>query len=455
VDDCDGAGTKYVDFVRQKVIPAMLTMGWLDVLIQNPETDAPLSAAEARDRGIVPRLFTIMPSKRNNWSCQSNDEYNFVTFEDKGNEPENPLAGPQNIPKSYLTLIAGGVVPDAPDDQSIWVRSFTQGTTPAATRRAGAAGAAGFTHRAGLVPTQRVPVASIYFRKSIDPDRRHWGVSKVATMAAITYAMIQLLSWMQEDIIANLALTYFPTKGGKKPVDDEGNPILQRFSAFTTLYVDMESKFMPGVLQGDVAHIAIKLQVIELYIREILRLAHLMLAEGSASVTSGGTGGQQASSGFHAVVNRTEFFKEVADISTALDSFTLDVFALVKSWATSKDVTKEEMLKADNAPKASFFKGPFTDMPLDQITLEVEGVIGMFRRVSPTLIDNQLRRVARAAVYQDDPDLDVIMQEIQDSKAQIEREQQGEIDARNAALQSLANPPAPPAETVPGNGAPA
>lgn len=401
IENCDGAGTRWSDYVRQTALPMSLGMGWLDVLVQNPLLpDAPTTEAEAQVNGATPVIFSITPLQRNNWSCKPNDEYNWLTFADKSDESKLPF-DPLTKLQTYVTLIAAGATDDMP--RSIWVR-HTPGEASGS-----------WETESGECPTARVPVASIFYKKSNDPKQRHFGLSKIAMMAVLTKKIVQVLSWTDEDILANLAILALPTKDGKSPKNADGTDSVKNIGVFSLIYYDQTSSNAPSVVQGNVSHIAMKLTLCGEYLTEILRLAHLTSVSGSAgtkaSQSAGDTG--KESSGFHAVVNRNELFHELTERAYALDTFTLDVFALVKSWATNEDWSRKKIQNANIS--ANFYKGPYLGEALQDVLKNASAAIQLFRDISPTLCKNQLSQTARAVLYQGDPDIQKVLSEITDN----------------------------------------
>jgi hypothetical protein len=396
--DCDGNGTKFTRYVRDRVLQQAMTFGFVDVLVQNPATSVEVrTEADRAAADLRPRLFTVTPIRRMNWSCQPNDAYNWVTFKDLANERKNPFGAPVDarLAESYIMLGVAGTIDGAgvDADKAVWVRSSLDNRSKSI-----------WSHEAGYFPTSRVPVATLYYTKSNDDDRRHYGLSKIAIMAILTKGIIQVLSWTHEDILANLALYCFPSSGGKVPTKEDGTEKISDFTAFTVLWFDKDAKLGPSVLQGNVSHIEIKLKLVEMYVREILRLSHL------GGVSGDNQGKEQ--SGWHAVVNRTELFQELIDLAGALDDFAIDTFALVKSMSSGEDWTRQRVID-ELKVQAIWYKGPYTIEPVEQILKDAGAAIQMFRDVSPTMVENQFKRTARAVLYQDDPDLPAVVEEIE------------------------------------------
>lgn len=388
--NCDGNGTGFVQYVRDTVFPMAMALGMVDTLVQNPLMDEDVrTEADAKAAGAAPRVFTVLPQERVNWASDVNDAYHWITFKDRAVERPSPFSAFQTY-ESYITLARARALEGVATDKGVWVRS-TQGN------------AKGIEHIAGYTPTERVPIATMYYRKSNDPKRRHYGLSKIALMAVLTKCIIQVLSWTHEDILANLAVLYLPVKGGKEPQKDDGSKKIDRIHSFTILWLHHEAKFPPGVVQGNVSHIEVKLKLIETYTREILRLAHMIGVDGE--------GAGREKSGFHAVVNRTELFQELADMAASMDRYALDVLALVKSWASGEDWDRERLIN-EKRVSVTWYKGPYTIEPVEQVLKDAAAAVGMFRDVSPTLVENQFIKTARAVMYQDDPQLKQVIDEI-------------------------------------------
>lgn len=410
IDDCDGNGTRFADHVRQSVLPMAMAMGWVDSLVQNPMSDGQIKTrADASD--VAPRIVQVLPLQRLNWSAEANDAYRWLTFKESTAEIASPLEINTEPGDAYFTLCAAGVLAGEgiEADRGVWIRS-SQPTKGGALE-----------HVADYCPTARVPMATLYYRKSNDPERRHYGLPKIALMAVLTKKIVNVLSWTDEDILANLAITVMPSKGGRVPKKEDGTETIQELTAFTIIYIDSEAKAQPMVLQGSVDHIKVKLALVELLVKEILRLAHLSTATGE--------GAAEETSGFHAVVNRNELFQELSDLAGALDHYCLDVFALVKSWASGQDVSR-----ADVQYLAKFHKGPWTVEPLAQLIKDANAAIATFREISPTLCTNQYRQLARAILYQDDPDLEKVDGEIKAKAPAVLAADSAEALAQSVAL---------------------
>jgi hypothetical protein len=392
--NCDGAGTRWTDYVRQTILPMALAMGWVDVLVTNPPTTAEIATeADARAADLQPRAGTLLPTQRLNWSCRPDDSYNWACFQDRANESPTPFDRMAQQAVSYVSLLAPGVLAGSGirEDRAVWIRS------------SGYQGA--LSHDVGYCPTQRLPLATLYYAKANDPARRHFGVSKLAMAAALTKTIIQLLSWIHEDILANLAITCLPSKGGQAPTDDQGNPLVSQFSAFSVIWVDSQSTMRPQVLQGDVSHIRMKLELALSYVKEILRLSHLAGVYGEAA--------GEEKSGFHAMVNRAELTNELSDLASRLDRFTLEVLALAKSWATGEDWSVERLTAANPRLAVRWYKGPYNVEPLRSVLRDAAASIDLLGEFSPTLVRNVLKAAARSVIYQDDPELQPILDEIE------------------------------------------
>lgn len=388
--DCDGNGTAFAQHVRSTVLPMALALGWVDSLVQNPLMESPpVTELDAQNAGVAPRVVTLLPTQRINWSALQNHAYLWATFKDSPPERPSPLEPAGDPVETYITLMRAGVVQGdgVEQDKAVWIRS------------SGVSGK--LNHVIDYAPTQRVPVASMYYKLSNDPKRRHFGLSKIATIAILTRKIANVLSWTDEDMLANLALICIPTKGGRKPKDEEGSETVTEFSAFSVLWIDDQAKTGPAVVQGHVDHIRVKLALVDMLIREVLRLSHLSTATGEG-------GANKETSGFHAVVNRNELFQELDDLSGALDRYCLDVFALVKSWAQNADVGREDLGNAT----AKFNKGNWTIDPAAEIIRACVAASEAIGRISPTFNEKMYQTIARAMIDQDDPKLEKIDGEI-------------------------------------------
>jgi hypothetical protein len=396
--DCDGSGTSWVNFVRQSALPLSMAYGWLDILVQNPFIpDGFVTAADQRDSRLTPTVFPITPIQRLNWSARSNHEYNWMTFADIPAEPVSAFDSDAKATASYVTVSAAQLGPNGEQIPGFWVRHV------------GAEGK--WVFDGDLIPTARAPIATLYYQRSNDPDRRHFGVSKIAMMAVLTLNTIQLLSWIYEDILANLSLLAIPTRDGKLPKkegSDDATPFAD-IGAFSVVSYPRDAKGIPQYIQGATAHIKIKMTQVEMNLREIQRLALLIGASGSV---------QQASSGVQAVVQRTELFQELGDQAGALDVLTLDTLALVKSWETGEDWSRDRLTK-EIQPRVSFYKGPFVVDPLPQLILNVNDIARVMGEVTPTLIKVMQKQLAAQCVYADDPSRKIVMEEIEAHSANI------------------------------------
>lgn len=421
--DADGAGMSFVELVRQEILPLALAMGFVDVLVQNPSVDgAIISKADAAKAGLGPNAVVFTPLQRLDASARPDHSYNWVRYMDESAESTNPFA-PAEKPTTYLTLSAAvaDVVENAEDAatgstgetraRAFWVRSFK-------TKKSG-----GWEHDGGFLADDRVPVATLYYRRSIDPKRKHFGVSKIAMIAVLTIKIIQVLSWTDEDILANLPLMAIPTQDGKLPKKSDGSLAIENLTTFSYIAYSAQSGTAPTIVQGDVSHIEIKLRLVELYLQEILRLAKLLGASAEA---------EQITSGVQGVVQRNELFKELSQISSSLDAFTLDVLALVKTTATDETWTAADVKEKAKA-SVRFHKGPWTMEPLAVLIADTEKLLRIFQRVSPTMATAVMRNLAMSALSTDDPSRAESIKEIE-KMAKVEMERQAkEAEALTAA----------------------
>lgn len=465
VRDCDGAGTPLAGFIRQSALPLALGMGWIDAVVENPLSDN-VDQATGADPKPSPTVIAFTPIQRNNWSCRSNHAYNWATFTDQTNENPDPLDEWRTPGDVFLTYAAAGTIVGSEEKRSVWIRSER---AAAPTREGGADNGVetgrkpAFEHFADYCPTARVPIATLYYKRSIDPRKRHFGLSKIAIMAVLTKLIINVLSWATDDIKANLALLAIATKGGKAPTKDDGTdaPAVDVLTSFSILYYDAVAGKPPTWVQGDVAHIEIKFKLCFILVSEILRLAHLGdVAGGATNESAGGASsspGGGTKSGFHAIVNRNELFRELADLSKQLDVFTLDVLALAKSWITDSDWDREK-LTTEGKVSVQFYKGPWTMDPMTPIIAQAKEILAMFRSISPAFCTNQLQQVVRAALAQDDPDLKKILDEITKNGADALREESadGLVDQAKRTIENRGitvgeNGDAKTAQTAAGN----
>jgi hypothetical protein len=434
--DCNGAGMKLPDWIRLKALPYAVGLGWLDTLVQNPgETPQPAAegpgtaAAPPGDRGGArPALYPITPLHRINWSANAAGGLNWLTFRDHGSENPDPFATVVTAPEAYITVSAarGGV--DGYDPaHGFWARVW-QGTRAAA---AGASGPAGGTDMvwnfdADWTPVKRCAVASLFYKESLDPKRRAIGVSKLGTIAVLTRVIINVLSWTEEDILANLALLALPSKGGVPPKDEHGNPIQPTLSPSTILYWNPEVGGEPMVIQGEVGHIEVKMKFVEALTTEILRQANLLGVTGDVNAVTSGVQGW---------VMRSELFQELSQMAASLDAYVYDLFALAKSWATNEDWTRERVQKEIN-PTVNFHKGPYTLDPLETVIANAKEAVTLFKQVSPKMVESALAYAARSFLYSDDPKLPEVLAEItQNTGGLLETlaKQQAELTAAAAA----------------------
>lgn len=400
LNNCDGQGTAFKDFMRLKALPLALIMGQIDALVQNPigADDFP-DEASAAEAGLDPRIFPITPLQRINWSCKPSGEYNWLCFQDLAGDNPSPLIRNSAELMAYITIAAAGEVGGKPDN-GYWIRSTLGAANPSADTVAPSRFGAGvWNHTVGYAPNKRCGVATLYYRQSIDPRKRHTGVSKIAMMAVLTRAILNVLSWTQEDILSNLAILALPSKGGRPPKDDQNNPIVPTLTAATILYYDPDNGGAPQVVQGEVAHIKIKMDFVAALVQEVLRVANLLGAE-ATGVRSGVAG----------LVERNELFQELSQIAGGMDSFGYDVLALAKSWATNTDVTADDI--RDAGVRVNFHKGPYTLDPLKDVIQNARNVLGMFAPISPTMATAALRYAARSFLYANDPDLEKVLEEI-------------------------------------------
>jgi hypothetical protein len=432
VSDCTGTGTPLREWLRLRALPLSLVMGMVDTVVSNPNTGDMVvaTAADRVDNQLRPAVADYTPLDRINWSVARTKRYNWVTYRDRVSEDADPLAGPPGPKEAFITFcrVNRDFIPDGDTStEGFWVRAWQDNPgatgvpdpTNGTTQSAPIAGP-NWVFEADYTPTAECPVATLFYKESIDPERPRFGVSKVAIIAILTKKIIQVLSWMDEDILANLAMLAIPTKDGRPPKNTDGSNVITEFQAASILWFPDSAAHGPSVVQGDASHITSKMSVIEMYVTEILRLAHVITAAGEAETVQ---------SGVQAVVQRTELFQEIGDIAVGLDSFVMEVFALVKSWTQNKPVSVDEVRKA--GATVAFHKGPYAVDPLAIVLANVRLIKELFARISPTLVKRALENVARATLYATDPEMDKVIKEI--------RAETATVLAEDAALMSIAN----------------
>jgi hypothetical protein len=456
VDDCDGAGTSLAQYVRQTALPLSLVLGFIDVMVQNPQTPAGMfvtaaDVVESAD-GITPRVLTITPLQRINWSTQPTHEYNWLAFVDQDDEIKDPFA--RGIPidatfsaksdistpstagfqigdveffgssfirvSRYLVLDDGQEIKDESGNEvGFWIRSWQEQDSNGSVR---------WFHDGGFLPTSRVPVATLYYVRSIDHTKRHFGMSKIAMIAILTRKIIQLLSWTDEDVLANLALFVLP---GAPPEDTEGNPLPLELHPFKVIWVSNDARVPASLLQGSTDHIRVKMELIDAYTQEILRLAYIIGASAEA---------ERVTSGVQGVVMRNELFMELADLALGCDNFVIDLLALAKAWIDNKDITRGEFLKL-NKPTVSFYKGPYSIDPLADVIANTQQMLTMFEKLSPTMMRNLYRQLVMAATSNDNSDRDTIFNEIDRSLSGVIEENATQRALAMAAVAQAAAAP--------------
>jgi hypothetical protein len=470
VDDCDGAGTSLAQYVRQTALPLSLVLGFLDVMVQNPQTPAGMfvtaaDVVESAD-GITPRVLTITPLQRINWSTQPTHEYNWLAFVDQDDEIKDPFA--RGIPidatfaaksdistpstagfqigdveffgssfirvSRYLVLDDGQEIKDESGNEvGFWIRSWQEQDSNGSVR---------WFHDGGFLPTSRVPVATLYYVRSIDHAKRHFGMSKIAMIAILTRKIIQLLSWTDEDVLANLALFVLP---GAPPQDEHGNVLPLELHPFKVIWVSNDARVPASLLQGSTDHIRVKMELIDAYTQEILRLAYIIGASAEA---------ERVTSGVQGVVMRNELFMELADLALGCDNFVIDLLALAKAWIDNKDITRGEFLKL-NKPTVSFYKGPYSIDPLADVIANTQQMLTMFEKLSPTMMRNLYRQLVMAATSNDNADRDIIFNEIDRSLSGVIEDN---ATQRALAMAAVAQAAAAPdntsvaVDTTPNNG---
>lgn len=402
--DCNGAGLSFLDYVRKEALPLALTLGWVDVLVQNPATPEGMfeTAADQAQSAepLSPRVFTVTPLQRTNWAADQNHKYSWLRFRDYDNDNRNPFLTILPVPNETYVTISGflkddssaPLVDDSGNEVGFWVRSYRDGTGKEK----------GWNHDGDWLPTRRCPFSTLYYQQSIDPDRRHFGVSKIAMIALLTKKIIQLLSWSDEQVLSNLAIFVFP---GEQPKDNLGKPIPIRLSPFSVIWLGNDAKVDPRILQGTTGHIEVIWKIIDAYTREILRLAYLIGASAEP---------EQITSGVQGVVARTELFQELSDLAGALDRFALETLALVASLVNNADVTVDQLI-AEFKPKIDYYKGNYAVDPLKDVIANSTALIDTFRDISPAMVESVYKQLAQTALYNEDSARDAIFEEIKNN----------------------------------------
>jgi hypothetical protein len=442
LDNCNGAGLSFVEYVRRQALPLSLVLGWVDVLVQNPESPDGLFVTAADQQqsteSFAPRVHTITPLDRTNWSAKQTHEYSWVRFRDLQNEIVLPFINdPKPEGESYITVsgfVRSGeesLTDDTGREVGFWVRSYRNVDNPKQKE---------WLHDGDWLPTRRCPIASLFYAQSIDPEpgRRHFGISKVSQIAILTRKIIQLLSWSDEQVLSNLAIFVLP---GEQPTDpkDPTKKLDTTLTPFTVIWLKGDPKISPMVLQGDTGHISIIWEIIDAYIREILRLAFLIGSSAEA---------EQITSGVQGVVARTELFQELSDLAGALDRFALETLALVASLINDEDVTVQGLIERYKLTVA-YNKGNYTIDPLTTILDNTERLVSMFKDIAPAMAEAAYRQAAQAALYNEDARRTEIFSQIRQNFA--------EVTANDAALRNaiVANATAAAANPAPAIGTPA
>jgi hypothetical protein len=419
LSNADGNGTKYADLIKNRILPLALAHGMVDVLVENPAVDGDfLSASDAQEAGVAPVATPFTALQRINWSANPRGSYNWVCYIDTPLDDPNPFARNRAPITSYLTYSA--ISEAVAGDSGFWLRSWKGSRLPQTPESAAdqpAGDISTWTHVGDFVPTARVPVATLYYQRSLDHEKPHWGISKIAMIAVLTRLMIQVLSWTEEDILSSLALLAMP---GAPPNNEDGTPRKLTLTAASVLYFPKDATKSPEYIQGDVAHIKAKMDFVAAIVQEILRLAHLIGASAEA---------EQVTSGVQGMVMRNELFQELSTLAGALDSFTYEILALVKSWATNSDWDVKKLLD-EVKPVVSFKKEGFTLEPLSNLIDDAGKILTMFHRISPEMCKAVYKLVARETLYSEDSALAEVLKEVDDNT-------EGEL-AADAAVEDTA-----------------
>jgi hypothetical protein len=455
VNNCDGSGTTLVQHSRQVTLPISLIFGFADTLVQNPAGDVAANVKSAEDQqkaGLRPQVYCVQPLQRIDWSTRPNHSYNWIRFIDFDNEnvsPFRPMTQDTTTPKSYVTISAAvdaigniaGQVSENIGGGGFWIRSW-RGVADAAgnpmpVNILGVApeGSKVWLHDGGWLPVSRAPIQTLYYARSLDPERRHVGLSKIAMIAILTRKIIQVLSWTDEDVLSNLGIFCFP---GEQPKDVEGKPAKTVITPFTVLWLGKDPKIQAHMLQGDTAIIKIKMEIVDAYIREILRLAYLIGASAQAETIS---------SGIQGVVARNELFMELSDIAGAMDSYTIGVLALAKAHIDNSDITADQL---DKKVKVTYFKGPYLIDPLETTIANSMKLIEVFAVISPEMVKQVYKQLALAVLYNEDQTRESVLTEIDTNFTAVQAAAAAERQAVVDSLASTGGGGVAPAAAVPG-----
>lgn len=428
IADCDGRGTSLSEWMKESALPMALVFGMVDCLVQNPSSeDAQLfiSAADDQAADVSPRLFLITPLIRTDWSEDQSGEYNWIRFRDRDADDPNPFREKPVESVSYVTIsrAVDPVVNDKKNAVGFWLRSWLKPDEGGDGASAGGGDKMVWLHDGGFLPTRRAAIETLYFAKSNDPDRRHFGLSKIAMIAVLTYKIIQLLSWTDEDVIANLAVFVLP---GTPPVDDSGKEIAVVMNPNSIIWLKGDPKINPQMLQGSTDNMKFKTDLIDIYIREILRLAYIIGASGKVETVT---------SGVQAVVSRNELFMELTDLAASCDQFVYGVLALASSWLNNDDVDRASITQRATV---DFYKGPYMVDPLETTIKNADALIALFSRTSPTLVREVLRQVAQTVMYNETQNRSTVFEEIDRNYKQMIADRRAMADALNAGVDAAA-----------------
>ena len=143
----NGAGMSLVDYVKREVLPLALTLGFVDVLIQNPATDSGMFTTAADEQSaseaLLPRVFTITPLQRVNWGLRYTHDYQWVRFKDYAPDNPNPFVDdPRPQVETYVTVSGFAetdppIVDESGAEVGFWVRSFRDLSEEAAKKKGG------------------------------------------------------------------------------------------------------------------------------------------------------------------------------------------------------------------------------------------------------------------------------------------------------------------------------
>ena len=114
MEDVDGRGTSWDEFLAQKVVPRTAVCGWIPVLFDAPRVtteglEAPLTMAQAKDLGIRPRAIQLYPANVLDWQEDAGGNFEWVKLRLCYRRKPDPL-GPEHTLERYQMWFADRVV---------------------------------------------------------------------------------------------------------------------------------------------------------------------------------------------------------------------------------------------------------------------------------------------------------------------------------------------------------